>query len=191
MKTPPAVTRRRSRRHRPRSRCSPGRRTKSLPLARPWATAFRQAASLRRADRSGDWHGLLFETFHHCADEPSPPARIVEHRRDRGGPTAAHVASWTSADSIICIAIASGDLIPPLQKKRLPTEAALLFLSSLLHDLSISVNLTGNHEPSVRQIFQGRSFGFVLRQSQQTTAFFGLHPAMFCAVHRYFLRERC
>ena len=42
-------------------------RTKSLPLARPWATAFRQAARLRRADRSGqpsgcrDRHGPGFD----------------------------------------------------------------------------------------------------------------------------------
>ena len=57
MKTLPAVTRRRSRRHRPRSRCSPGRRTKSLPLARPWATTFRQTARPRSADRSGQPSG--------------------------------------------------------------------------------------------------------------------------------------
>jgi hypothetical protein len=44
-------------------------------------------------------------------------------------------------------------------------EAVLLFLSSLLcHDFCISVNLTGDHDPSARQIFQGRGFGFVLRQ---------------------------
>jgi hypothetical protein len=54
----------------------------------------------------------VFRSIHHCADEPSPPARIVEHKRDRGIPTAAHVASWTSADSIICIANRFWDLMP-------------------------------------------------------------------------------
>src|SRR5438045_9146043 len=49
---------------------------------------------------------------HHCAVEPSPPARIVEQRRDRGVPTSAHVASWTSAESILCIANRLNDLMP-------------------------------------------------------------------------------
>jgi hypothetical protein len=67
MKTPPAVIRCRSRRHRPRSRCSPGRRTKSPPLARRWAITFRQTARPRSADRSGqpsgcrDRHGPGFD----------------------------------------------------------------------------------------------------------------------------------
>src|SRR4051812_49567146 len=49
---------------------------------------------------------------HHRAVEPSPPAQIVEQRRDRGGPTSAHVASWTGADSILCIANRFWDLMP-------------------------------------------------------------------------------
>src|SRR5205823_12476555 len=49
---------------------------------------------------------------HHCAVEPSPPARIVEQRRDRGVPTSAHVASWTGAESILCIANRSWNLMP-------------------------------------------------------------------------------
>ena len=49
---------------------------------------------------------------HHCAVEPSPPARIVEQRRDRGVPTSAHVASWTGAESILCIANRFWDLMP-------------------------------------------------------------------------------
>ena len=74
-----------------------------------------------------------------------------------------------------------------MKLKRPPTEAALLFLSGpLFHDLDVSVNLIGNHDPAAREICQDRGFGFVLRQGQQTTAFFGLHPAMFCAVHCYF-----
>jgi hypothetical protein len=56
---------------------------------------------------------------HHCADKPSPPARIVERRRDRGGPTAAHVASWTNADSIICIANRFWDLMPLRRDQKL------------------------------------------------------------------------
>ena len=74
------------------------------------------------------------------------------------------------------------------KRKRLPTEAALLFLSSLLHDLSISVNLTGNHEPAVRDVLQDRRYGLALRQDHETMAFFGLKPAVFCAVHGDFFR---
>jgi hypothetical protein len=41
-------------------------------------------------------------------------------------------------------------------RKRPPTEAALLFLSRPpFHDLDVSVNLTGNHEPAARQIMSG------------------------------------
>jgi hypothetical protein len=37
--------------------------------------------------------------------------------------------------------------------KRPPTEAALLFLSSLLfHELDVSLNLIGNHDPAAREI---------------------------------------
>src|SRR6476660_3646685 len=46
--------------------------------------------------------------------------------------------------------------------KRPPTEAALLFLSGpLFHDLDVSVNLIGNHDPAAREICQDRGFGFV------------------------------
>jgi hypothetical protein len=55
------------------------------------------------------------------------------------------------------------------------------------HDLDVSVKLIGNPNPTAREIFKDRGFGFVLRQGQQTTAFFGLNPAMFCAVHCNFL----
>ena len=61
--------------------------------------------------RSGDWDGLL-SIDPPWRDEPSLAARIVEHRRDGGGPTAAHVAGLTSADSILRIANRFCDLMP-------------------------------------------------------------------------------
>jgi hypothetical protein len=70
------------------------------------------------AGRAGDGHGLL-RSIHHCADEPSPPARIVELRRDRGGPTATHVASRTSADNILCIANRFWGLVPLRRDQKL------------------------------------------------------------------------
>jgi hypothetical protein len=68
--------------------------------------------------RSGDRHRLR-SIDPPLRRKPSPPARIVEHRRDRGGPTAAHVASWTSADSIICIANRFWDLMPLRRDQKL------------------------------------------------------------------------
>ena len=66
---------------------------------------------------------------------------------------------------------------------------ALLFLSSLIsHDLGVSINLTGNHEPAVRDVLQDRRYDLALRQDHEMTAFFGLKPAVFCAVHGDFFR---
>jgi hypothetical protein len=75
------------------------------------------------------------------------------------------------------------------------SEAALLFLSSLIflsrllsHDLGVSVNLTGDHDPAARDIFQELGCGPTLRQGEQTTAFLGLNLAVFCVVHGDFFR---
>jgi hypothetical protein len=48
-----------------------------------------------------------------------PPARIVEDRRDRDSPFAAHVVKRISADSIPGIAIRSRDLMPLRRDKKL------------------------------------------------------------------------
>jgi hypothetical protein len=70
-----------------------------------------------------------------------------------------------------------------------PTEAALLFLSGLIsHERGVSVNLTGNHDPAARDIFQDRCHVLALRQGQQTTAFLGLSQTVFCVVHGDFFR---
>jgi hypothetical protein len=62
----------------------------------------------------------FFRSIHHWrADEPSPPGRIVVRRRDRGGPTAAHMASRTSANSILCIANHLWDLMPLRRDQKL------------------------------------------------------------------------
>jgi hypothetical protein len=74
------------------------------------------AANRRAVPATG---AAFFRSSRHCADEPSLAARIVEPRRDRGGPTAAHVASWTSAESILCIANRFCDLMPLRRDQKL------------------------------------------------------------------------
>ena len=45
--------------------------------------------------------------------------RIVEYGRARGRLTSAHVASWNSADSILCIANRFWDLMPLRRNQKL------------------------------------------------------------------------
>src|SRR6266536_5486928 len=73
--------------------------------------------------------------------------------------------------------------------REVATEAASLFLGSLFsHDLNVSISLVGNHDPGAREICQDLGCGLACAIGKQTTAFFGLHPAMFHTVHDYFLR---